>query len=261
MKFWKRWNFSNCIGSIDGKHVKLKQPPNSSTLFYNYKTYFSIVLMAVVDANYRFTYIDMGDYGSNSDSAIFRNCNFGKRYMHGQLDVPLPKQLHIIPAGQGELLPHCLVGDEAFPLQSDLLRPYPKGPCGTTLEADKLMFNYRLSRACRIVENAFGILAQHFRVYDRRLNISDITCQKVVKATCILHNFLTKPKKDVAAVMANLNPDGYQYLGPRAAIQPIPHLMGYHSAIEALQVRDIYKDYFQSQYGAVPWQCERAMLQ
>ena len=91
MKFWKRWNFSNCIGSIDGKHVKLKQPPNSSTLFYKYKTYFSIVLMAVVDADYRFTYIDVGDYGSNSDSAIFRNCNFGKRYMHSQLDVPPPK--------------------------------------------------------------------------------------------------------------------------------------------------------------------------
>ena len=61
--------------------------------------------------------------------------------------------------------------------------------------------------------------------------------------------------------MANLNPDGHQYLGPHAAIQPIPHLMGYHSATEAMRVRNIYKDYFQSQYGAVPWQHARAMLQ
>ena len=85
------------------------------------------------------------------------------------LMCPPPKQLHSIPPGQGELLPHCLVGDEAFPLQSDLLRPYPKGQHGTTLEADKLMFNYRLSRVRHIVENAFGILAQRFRVYDRGL--------------------------------------------------------------------------------------------
>ena len=154
--------------------------------------------MALADADYRFIYIDVGDYGSNSDPAIFKHCNFGKAFMYGNLDIPPPKKLHNILPGQGEELPYCIVADEAFPLQCDLMRPYLKDQCGTTLPEDKQMFNYRLSRARCIVENAF---AQRFRIYDRRLPISDITCQKVVKDTCALQNFLTEPKKDVAAVM------------------------------------------------------------
>ena len=49
--------------------------------------------MALVDADYKFIYIDVGDHGSNSDTAIFRSCNFGKAFMYGQLDVPPPKPL------------------------------------------------------------------------------------------------------------------------------------------------------------------------
>ena len=259
-KFHSRWNFSNCLGAVDGKHINITQPPNSSTLFHNHKGFFSIVLMALAHPDYRFIYIDVGDYGSNCDSAIFKNCNFGKAYMYGNLDIPPPKKLHNIPAGQGEEVPYCIVGDEVFSLQCDLMRPYPKGQRGTTLSPEKQMFNYRLSRARRIVENCFGILAQRFRIYDRRMYISDITCQQVVKATCALHKFLTEPKKDVAAVMARLNPDGHQYMGPNGAIQPLPHLHGYHSPNAAIRIRDIYKDYFQSPYGAVPWQRARAVL-
>lgn len=61
--YWKRWNLSNCVGSIDGRHIRLQCPPNSGTLFYNYKKYYSIVLMAVADHLYRFTLVDVGAYG------------------------------------------------------------------------------------------------------------------------------------------------------------------------------------------------------
>ena len=73
-------------------------------------------------------------------------------------------------AGQ---LPHYFVGDEAFPLSVDLMRPYPRGQRGTKLAEDKLVFSYRLSRARRIVEYAFGILVQRFRVFDCRIYLSD----------------------------------------------------------------------------------------
>ena len=258
-RFNKLWHFPNCIGALDGKHVNIRAPPNSSTLFYNYKQYFSIVLMALVDADYKFTYIDIGDYGSNSDSAVFRNCNFGKAFMAGQLDLLPPKGLDNMPPGQGEYLPHCIVADEAFPIQADLLRPFPRDQHGTNLPHPEMMFNYRLSCARHIVENAFEILAQCFRVYDRRLGISESTCKLVVQATCVLHNFLTEPTKEVAEVMGGLNPDGAQYLGPNAALQPIPALNGYHSSNEALRVRNIYKDYFVGPYGSVPWQQRQAM--
>lgn len=70
--FSNRWNFHHCIGAIDGKHIAIRKPKNSGSLFYNYKNFFSIVLMAVVDANYSFLWISVGHYGSSSDAGIFK---------------------------------------------------------------------------------------------------------------------------------------------------------------------------------------------
>jgi len=68
--FYNKWNFPNCIGSIDGKHIRVKCPNNSGSMYYNYKNFFSIVLLAIVDANYRFVLIDIGAYDKDSDSGV-----------------------------------------------------------------------------------------------------------------------------------------------------------------------------------------------
>lgn len=65
-----RTQFPNCLGAIDGKHIRLKQPNDSGSLYYNYKYYFSIVLLALADTNYCFTAVDIGSYGSVSKSKI-----------------------------------------------------------------------------------------------------------------------------------------------------------------------------------------------
>jgi hypothetical protein len=146
--FWDLWNFPNCIGAIDRKHVKVQAPPNSGSKFFNYKHSFSAVLLALVDVRYKFTVVDIGSYGRSSDGGIFAHSKLGK-YLETYLGIP----------GTSCLAPHVIVGDEAFPLKTYLMRPYP----GSQSKGDNenSIFNYRLSRARRVVENAFGILSQN----------------------------------------------------------------------------------------------------
>jgi len=61
-QFHSEWNFPNCIGTLDGKHIQITSSPNSGSLFYNYKQFSSIVLLALVDARYKFLYVDVSSY-------------------------------------------------------------------------------------------------------------------------------------------------------------------------------------------------------
>ena len=97
--FSTRWNFPNCVGTLDGKHVVMTAPAKSGSLFHNYKGTFSIVLMALVDSSYRFTFADIGDYGSNADGANFTGSAFGQALLDGELDFPGPKELPNYPEG------------------------------------------------------------------------------------------------------------------------------------------------------------------
>ena len=75
-EFNERWDFPNCFGCIDGKHIRIKCPPTTGSLFYNYKQYFSIVLQGVADAKCRFLAIDVGARGKQSDGAVLRESDF-----------------------------------------------------------------------------------------------------------------------------------------------------------------------------------------
>ena len=116
---------------------------------------------------------------------------FGKAFMNNELDVP-PTSLPNYPASGP--VPYCFVADEAFPLCCDLMRPF--ATLSAALEQALKVFNYRLSRARCIVQNAFGILAQRWRVFHRKLNILPENADKIVKASIVLHNFL-RGKKDL----------------------------------------------------------------
>ena len=82
---------SYCVGTLDGNHIVIQAPNNSGSMFYNYKGTFSVVLMALVDADYKFTYLDIGDYGSNVDGGICKSSNFGKAFMNNELGPKGPK--------------------------------------------------------------------------------------------------------------------------------------------------------------------------
>jgi hypothetical protein len=72
------WNFSNCIGALDGKHINIQSPINYGSAYFNFKGNNSIVLLALVDAHYKFITIDVGSYGRNSDRHVFAKSALGK---------------------------------------------------------------------------------------------------------------------------------------------------------------------------------------
>ncbi|XP_073471047.1 uncharacterized protein [Aquarana catesbeiana] len=147
--FWEKTQFPNCIGALDGKHIRVKKPPHSGSSYFNYKKYFSVVLLALSDAHLKFLFVDVGAYGSQGDARIFRESAFGRRLHEGRLNIPESRPL---PCTEEPSLPLVMVADEAFGLAENLMRPYS----GTGLSRQQKIFNYRLSRARHVVECAFG---------------------------------------------------------------------------------------------------------
>ncbi|XP_050676761.1 uncharacterized protein LOC126973478 [Leptidea sinapis] len=182
IEFWERWQFPNCIGALDGKHVTIQAPKASGSLYWNYKKTYSIVLLALVDARYNFIFVDVGSYGRNSDGGVLANSNLGRKLSRNQLNIPDKKGL----PGTNMELPMVIVADEAFPLTKNIMRPFP----GKNLSNEQRIFNYRLSRARRMSENVFGIMVQKFRMFMRPLQGNPDNITRVVLAACIIHNFI-----------------------------------------------------------------------
>ena len=149
-------------------------------MYYNYKQYFSIVLFALVDADYRFIYVDVGCNGRISDGGVFANSYICKAIEEKSLNLPNWKLLPL--PGRENPLPYVIVGDEAFPPKTYLLRPYPSRQS----DLSRRIFNYRLWRARRVVENVFGILASRFTVFKSTIDMDPEKAQKIVLAFCAL---------------------------------------------------------------------------
>ncbi|KAL4084926.1 hypothetical protein QTP88_027793 [Uroleucon formosanum] len=175
------WNLPNCVGSIDGKHIRIKAPANSGSSFFNYKGYFSVVLMATADADGKFITIDVGEYGRNSDGRVFKECTFGQLLLKNKLN--LPKNSCLPHEENDPAFPYYFVADEAFPLLDNVMRPYPR----RSLTNTKIIFNYRGRKS---VECAFGMMASKFKILEGPINFKTERIETVIKAVCVLHNFI-----------------------------------------------------------------------
>jgi len=238
-KFETRANFPNCIGAVDGKHVRIVHPLNS--MHINYKGYSSIVLMAVADADYRFVYANIGAYGKDCDSNVFQKCQLWRSIVNGTMDIPEEKCL---PGSQDKKIPYYLVGDEAFGLHKHLLKPYG----GHSLTIKKRIFNYRLSRARRFVECTFGILSNKWRIFHRAINLDPDFATDIVKACVVLHKFVRDrdgfETEDMLSIAGLESDPG----------NPPGEMRRNQATASAKNVRDVLSNYFMTENGSVPWQ-------
>jgi hypothetical protein len=118
--FQENSDFHNSIGAVDSKHIRIVKPLHSGSLYYNYKSYFSIHLLAICDANYCFIYVDIGDFRKNNNSSIYNNSVFNRKLRAGSLDIP---DTRFLPGKSDMKMPFVLVGDEAFAMTNAMLRP------------------------------------------------------------------------------------------------------------------------------------------
>ena len=114
MEFRIRWNVPHALGALDGKHVALKKPKNSGALYHHYKGFFSVVMLALVDGQYKSRWVDVGTAGSSSDAEIFNTCHLKRTIDDGSIGFPDPAPI----TQGGRDVPYFILADDAFALKT-----------------------------------------------------------------------------------------------------------------------------------------------
>ena len=133
-------NVPHAVGALGGMHIAMKKPKKSDSEYFNYKAYFSLVLLALVDTEYKFLWVKVMSCGSSSDAQIFNRSRMRRKIENDTLGL----------GPRGPNLHYFLLGDKEFALMPWLVKPYR-------------IANNRISRGRRVVKNAFGILVGRFR--------------------------------------------------------------------------------------------------
>lgn len=190
----------------------------------------------MVDSSYKFIFVDIGAYGKECDSTIFQNSNLNELLIRNRLPLPDSQPL----PGCDIPVPYVFVGDEAFGLNKHIMRPFG----GRNLSTQQKVYNYRLSRARRYVECAFGIMANKWRIFHRPINVSYDFATDIVKACCVLHNFVVERDgiRQKEKLTISIDDDFY------------PLQTQNDAESSASIIRDQFASYFISNRGALPWQ-------
>ena len=126
------------LGTMDGKHVAINKPAMSGSLYNNYKGFFSLNILALVDADYKFIWADVGHYSSNSSSQLFLDCDLRQHLEDGTLRIPPTELLVGDTTANRKDVPYFIVGDNAFPLRNWMMKLYSS----KDLSWSKCLFNY-----------------------------------------------------------------------------------------------------------------------
>lgn len=218
--------------------------------------------MGIADANYRFIYVDVGAYGSEGDASVFLKSDFGQSILQNTIELPGNSTIGSIS------MPFTFVGDDAFPLCERIMKPYSP-PRGRALTDEEKIFNYRLSRARRVVENAFGVLTAKFICLSRTMFCSPTRAQKIVAACCILHNYFLDNTRNFycpSGFADRYDENGVLIEGDwRKRVNSLTHLQNIpqrqmRPSENAKMNRETLKQFVNSAEGSLPWQRQAVFL-
>lgn len=212
--------------------------------------------MAIVDANYQFLLCDFGTNGRISDGGVLQNIEFYKKLQNNNLKIsPAESAEH-----SSRILPYVFVASRAssaFPLRCDMIKPFRQIDLNSH---ERKIYNYRVSRARRIVENTFGILASRFRIFHTQINLEPHRIESVVMACCVLHNFLMSSSRNFYAPSECYDQEDRENGTITPGLNTMQSNMNHlcrrncgNITNAAKMVRQDFINYFNNE-GSIPWQ-------
>lgn len=218
-------------------------------------------MLAVADSQYRFLYIDVGSEGKASDGGVWARTQlqYDMNDPSNPLNIPPPQQIE----GMEEGLPMYLVGDDAFPLRHNLMKPFPQ----VNMSLRQRVFNYRLSRCRRVVENAFGILTTKFRLFRQELSMRPESCEVIISAAVVIHNMLRERcgRAYIPPGLVDFEDGEHNVLNGNwrheGGLDPLNAMPPRNTGYQAKQMRQKLAEYFVQPAGELAWQYSQLWTQ
>ncbi|XP_068247702.1 putative nuclease HARBI1 [Palaemon carinicauda] len=228
-RFSSRWNYHDCLVAVDGKHIAIKKPRNAGSYYYNYKGFHSIVLISVADATYKFLCMDVRAEGGASDGGTWSNSSLHDAVEDNRAGVPQPEPL----PNEDHPVPYHFVVDDAFALRTWMMKPFSH----RSQVLRERIYSYRLSRARRVVENAFGILSQRCHCFNTMMQQNPDTINLITMCACVLHNLILIRYPHAISEVDYEDPDTHDLIpgGWRTEqhLQELVPLTGHHTQKDA----------------------------
>ena len=251
-QFARRWNFHHAVGALDGNHIAITCPKQAGSNYYNYKQFHSIIFVTLVDAEYKFSWVDVGSMGSTGDANVFNHSELRSCIDDDTIGFPAAEPL----AQDDQDMPYFIVGDDAFALRTWMMKPYSKRHL---TDPERIFQLPTLQGAENSGERLLGSLAHRFQCMLTTLKQRPKTVTSIVLACVCLHNMiiLTNPRQQNVEVDRededhNIIPGTWR----NDLVRLLPVCGQFRQGREtevAKKQRDYLKAYYWSPVGYVPW--------